>query len=60
MSVFPRTQLGYTLGIKRNKDIYGQGEKPPKNPLAAVTTSLPASGITKVAGFPKVDQPPKL
>ena len=27
MSVLPRTQLGYTLGIRRDKNIYGQGEE---------------------------------
>ena len=27
MSVLPRTQLGYTLGIRRDKNIYGQGER---------------------------------
>ena len=27
MAVLPRTQLGYTLGIKRDRDIISQGEK---------------------------------
>ena len=34
MSVLPRTQLGYTLGIRRDKNIYGQGERGQKNPFA--------------------------
>ena len=49
MSAFPRTQLGYTLGIKRNKDIYGQGEKPPKNPFEESRTP------TRMAGDRRVD-----
>ena len=49
MSVFPRTQLGYTLGIKRNKDTYGQGEKPPKNPFEE------SRGRTRMAGDKRVD-----
>jgi len=49
MSVFPRTQLGYTLGIKRNKDIYGQGEKPPKNPFEE------SRGRTRMAGDRRVN-----
>ena len=49
MSVFPRTQLGYTLGIKRNKDTYGQGEKPPKNPFEE------SRGRTRMAGDKRID-----
>ena len=49
MSVFPRTKLGYTLGIKRNKDTYGQGEKPPKNPFEE------SRGRTRMAGDKRID-----
>jgi len=49
MSVFPRTSLGYTLGIKRDKDIYGQGEKVPKNPFEQ------SRGRIRMAGDKKVD-----
>ena len=40
MSVLPRTQLGYTLGIRRDKDIYGQGEKLLKILLSKVEVVL--------------------
>ena len=49
MSVLPRTQLGYTLGIMRNKDIYGQGEKLAKNPFEQ------SRGRTRMAGDRRVD-----
>ena len=40
MSVLPRTQLGYTLGIKRDKDIISQGEKYLKTLLSKVEVVL--------------------
>jgi len=49
MSVLPRTQLGYTLGIRRDKNIYGQGEKPQKNVFAE------SRGRTRMAGDRRVD-----
>ena len=49
MSVLPRTQLGYTLGIKRDKDIISQGEKTPKNPFAE------SRGRTRMAGTRVID-----
>ncbi len=49
MSVLPRTQLGYTLGIRRDKNIYGQGERPQKNPFAE------SRGRTRMAGDRRVD-----
>jgi hypothetical protein len=49
MSVLPRTQLGYTLGIRRDKDIYGQGERIQKNPFAE------SRGRTRMAGDRRVD-----
>ena len=49
MSVLPRTQLGYTLGIRRDKNIYGQGERAQKNPF---TESI---GRTRMAGDKRVD-----
>ena len=49
MSVLPRTQLGYTLGIKRDKDIISQGEKTPKNPFEQ------SRGRTRMAGEKRVD-----
>ena len=49
MSVLPRTQLGYTLGIRRDKDIYGQGERAQKNPFAE------SRGRTRMAGDRRVD-----
>ena len=49
MSVLPRTQLGYTLGIRRNKDIYGQGERLAKNPFGQ------SRGRTRMAGDRRVD-----
>lgn len=36
MSVLPRTQLGYTLGLRRDKNIYGQGERAQKNPFVSL------------------------
>jgi hypothetical protein len=44
MSVLPRTQLGYTLGIRRDKNIYGQGEKIARNPFQQ------SRGGTRMAG----------
>ena len=49
MSVLPRTQLGYTLGIKRDKDIISQGEKTPENPFAQSRVR------TRMAGDRRVD-----
>ena len=49
MSVLPRTQLGYTLGIRRDKNIYGQGERPQKNPFSE------SKGSTRMAGDKRVD-----
>ena len=49
MSVLPRTQLGYTLGIRRDKNIYGQGERAQKNPFAE------SRGRTRMAGDRRVD-----
>ena len=49
MAVLPRTQLGYTLGIKRDKDIISQGEKIPKNPFEQ------SRGRTRMAGDKRVD-----
>ena len=49
MSVLPRTQLGYTLGIRRDKDIYGRGEKAAKNPFEQ------SRGRTSMAGDRRVD-----
>jgi len=49
MSVLPRTQLGYTLGIKRDKDIISQGEKVPENPFEQ------SRGRTRMAGDKRVD-----
>ena len=49
MSVLPRTQLGYTLGIRRNRDIYGQGEKLAKNPFEQ------SRGRTRMAGDRRID-----
>ena len=49
MSVLPRTQLGYTLGIKRNRDIYGQGEKLAKNPFEQ------SRGRIRMAGDRRLD-----
>ena len=49
MSVLPRTQLGYTLGIRRNKDIYGQGERLAKNPFEQ------SRGRTRMAGDRRID-----
>ena len=49
MSVLPRTQLGYTLGIRRDKNIYGQGERDQKNPFAE------SRGRTRMAGDRRVN-----
>lgn len=49
MSVLPRTQLGYTLGVRRNRDIYGQGEKLAKNPFEQ------SRGRTRMAGDRRID-----
>ena len=49
MSVLPRTQLGYTLGIRRDKNIYGQGERAQKNPFAE------SRGRTRMAGEKLLD-----
>ena len=49
MSVLPRTQLGYTLGIKRDRDIISQGEKTPENPFEQ------SRGCTRMAGDRRVD-----
>ena len=49
MSVLPRTQLGYTLGIRRDKNIYGQGERAQENPFAE------SRGRTRMAGDRRVD-----
>ncbi len=49
MSVLPRTQLGYTLGIKRDKDIISQGEKIPENPYQE------SRGRTRMAGDRRID-----
>ena len=49
MSVLPRTQLGYTLGLKRDKNISGQGEKRAKNPFEQ------SRGRTRMAGDRRVD-----
>ena len=49
MSVLPRTQLGYTLGIRRDKNIYGQGERAQENPFAE------SRGRTRMAGDKRVD-----
>ena len=49
MAVLPRTQLGYTLGIKRDRDIISQGEKTPENPFAQ------SRGRTRMAGDRRVD-----
>ena len=49
MSVLPRTQLGYTIGLKRDKNIYGRGERAQKNPFAE------SRGRTRMAGDRRVD-----
>ena len=49
MSVLPRTQLGYTLGIKRDKDIISQGERTPENPFEQ------SRGRTRMAGDRRVN-----
>ena len=49
MAVLPRTQLGYTLGIKRDRDIISQGEKTPENPFEQ------SRGGTRMAGDRRVD-----
>tara|TARA_R100000322_G_C5410746_1_gene183796 strand:- start:666 stop:926 length:261 start_codon:yes stop_codon:yes gene_type:complete len=49
MSVLPRTSLGYTLGIRRDKNIYGQGERAQANPFEQSRTR------TRMAGDKTVD-----
>ena len=49
MPVLPTTKLGYTLGIRRDKDIYGRGEKIAKNPFEE------SRGRTRMAGDRRVD-----
>ena len=49
MAVLPRTQLGYTLGIKRDRDIISQGEKNPENPFEQ------SRGRTRMAGDRRVN-----
>ena len=49
MSVLPKTSLGYTLGIRRDKNIYGQGERAQKNPFSE------SSGRTRMAGEKRID-----
>ena len=49
MSVLPRTQLGYTLGVRRDKNIYGRGERGQENPFAE------SRGRTRMAGDRRVD-----
>ena len=49
MSVLPTTKLGYTLGLKRDKNIYGQGERLSKNPFEQ------SRGRTRMAGDRRVD-----
>tara|TARA_R100001509_G_C4702217_1_gene160427 strand:+ start:79 stop:480 length:402 start_codon:yes stop_codon:yes gene_type:complete len=49
MAVLPRTQLGYTLGVRRDKDVYGRGERPQKNPFAE------SRGSTRMAGDIRVN-----
>ena len=49
MSVLPTTSLGYTLGLRRDKNIYGRGERAQKNPFAE------SRGRTRMAGDRRVD-----
>ena len=49
MSVLPRTQLGYTLGVRRDKNIYGQDSKRQRNPFEE------SRGRTRMAGDRRVD-----
>ena len=49
MAVLPRTQLGYTLGIRRDKDIISQGEKVTENPFEQ------SRGGTRMAGDRRVN-----
>ena len=49
MSVLPSTKLGYTLGVRRDKNIYGQGERGQKNPFEE------SRGRTRMAGDRRVD-----
>ena len=49
MSVLPKTSLGYTLGIRRDKNIYGQGERGQKNPFSE------SRGRTRMAGEKRID-----
>ena len=49
MSVLPKTSLRYTLGIRRDKNIYGQGERAQKNPFSE------SRGRTRMAGEKRID-----
>ena len=49
MSVLPITQLGYTLGVRRDKNIYGRGERGQENPFAE------SRGRTRMAGTRVID-----
>ena len=49
MSVLPSTKLGYTLGVRRDKNIYGQGERGQRNPFEE------SRGRTRMAGDRRVD-----
>ena len=49
MSVLPKTNLGYTLGIRRDKNIYGQGERGQSNPFSE------SRGRTRMAGDKRID-----
>jgi len=59
MSVLPTTSLGYTLGLRRDKNIYGKGERSQANPFEQ------SRGRTRMAGDRRVDiftaeRPPQL
>ena len=49
MSVLPTTSLGYTLGLRRDKNIYGKGERSQANPFEQ------SRGRTRMAGDRRVD-----
>ena len=49
MSVLPTTSLGYTLGLRRDKNIYGKGERAQANPFEQ------SRGRTRMAGDKRVD-----
>ena len=49
MSVLPTTSLGYTLGLRRDKNIYGQGERSQANPFEQ------SRGRTRMAGDKRLD-----